>query len=271
MPEGRFSPPFSPGGRAALAPPPPYHAAHHVTQVLFRADPAVLRELLPRPFVPDGEPGLALASVLDAVFTWGDAGDTMPPEFHQCLEAFIMLPCRLGERRGKYYVAVYVDRDWIFAAAHYIGMPGKLARIQYTRLHPLHRHLNAPRPGLRLDGTVERAGQRVMTLSVTLERRVQPEGLPFGSTHTENFGVRQYPAVKGAAPYRDIVRIDTVDRAVGDVWEGRGALAFGGSELDRLLPMQPREVLVGHFASYAYTLTGVTVVSPSEGEAHAGR
>jgi acetoacetate decarboxylase len=269
MQERRFSPPFSPHGRAALAPAPPYHAAHNVTQVLFRTDPAALRRLLPEPFAPASEPDLALAAVLDAVFTWGDEGRRMPPEFHQCLEAFIIIPCRLGDRPGKHYAAVYVDRDWMFAAAHYLGMAGRLARIQYTRLHPLHRSLNTPRAGLRLDGTVERAGQRVLTLSVTLRRQAPPGALPFSSTQADNFGVRQYPGVEGGPPYRDLVRIDTIDRVLGDVWEGQGNLELGDSQLDEWSPIQPKEVLAGHFATYAYTLTGVTPLTATGELLHA--
>ncbi len=268
MPLTRFSPPFSPEGKAALAPPLPYHVAHNVVQVLFRCDPEALRRFLPEPFRPAEQPDVAVAAVLDAVFTWGAEDQRMPPEFHQCLEAFLIIPCRADGRSGKYFAAVYVDRDWIFAAAHYIGMPGKLARIQLTRLHPLHRSLNHPRPELRVDGIVERAGRRVMSLSVELKRRVTPEQLPLTSTHHDNFGFRQYPGVEGSPGYRDVVLIETVDRTVGEVWEGEGRLHFGDSALDTLSPLGPLEVLAGHAATYRYTLTGVKPLEtpPGRGE-----
>lgn len=258
----RYSPPFSPEGKTALTPPPPYHVAHNVIQVLFRTDPETLRRFLPEPFRPAEPPDVAVAAVLDAVFTWGEEDHRLPPEFHQCLEAFLIIPCRLGERSGKYFAAVYVDRDWIFSAAHYLGMAGKLARIQLTRLHPLHRSLNRSRPGLRLDGLVERAGQRVLSLSVKLKQQVKSEQLPFSSAQFENFGLREYPGLDGTPGYRDVVLIETIDRAVGEVWEGEGSLDFGDSQLDRLSPLRPLEVLAGHFASYRYTLTGVKPLSP---------
>jgi hypothetical protein len=139
-------------------------------------------------------------------------------------------------------------------------MSGKLARIQLTRLHPLHRTLNRLRPGLHLDGLVERAGRRVISLSVGVEREVPPEQLPFSSMQYENFGLRQYPGLEGAHGFRDVVRVETVDRAVGEVWEGKGSLHFGDSQLDRLSALHPVQVMAGHFASYRYTLTGVTAL-----------
>ena len=141
-------------------------------------------------------------------------------------------------------------------------MAGKLARIQYTRLHPLHRTLNRPRAGLRVDGLVERAGQRVLELSVELRRSARPEDLPLAAARYETFGMRQYPGLEGGAAFRDLVRVDTRDRKVDDVWEGEGRLRFGDSQLDRLSPLGPLEVMAGHFASYGYTLTGVSPLTP---------
>ena len=245
-----FAPPFTPSGEAWVAPPLPYRVAHNVLQVLFKADPAALARLLPAPFEPaDDRPGIALAVVLDAVMSWGDESDRFPPEYHQGAEAFLIAPCRYRGEPGKCFAAVYADRDWLQAAATYIGMPAQVARIQLTRLHPLHPTLGEPRPDLRLQGGVQVAGRPVLSAAVTLVREVDPRDLPLSSAEWTNYGLRAYPGL------RDVVVVETEGRRVGPTWEGQAELDFDPA--GPLAALRPVEVITGHWTSYAYTLTGV--------------
>jgi len=246
---------------ARPSPPGSIYIAHSMVQILFRTDPGRLEALLPSPLEPTEDSDLGLAAVLDTVFSRVDQ-EPHEPELAQFMEAYLAVPCRLRESKGRFFPYLWLDR-WMGD-----GPPGaggyfsKLAEIALTRVNPAHGRLNYIGPGMTLRGTLSREGRRLMEVGVTLTKKGTPHDLPLYDYAFTNFGLRYFPdAAGGGGPLvHQLLLGRTPDRHVVELWHGDASLRFHPADNEELDTLGPREVIAGHYVVFGYQNIGSVVV-----------
>jgi acetoacetate decarboxylase len=244
-----------------VPPPGSIYIAHSMVQVLFRAPAGALASLLPAPLEPTEDSDLGLAAVLDTVF--GRPGVDRPdPELAQFMEAYVALPCRLNDTRGRYFPYLWLDRWMGDGAPGAGGYFSKLADISLTRINPAHGRLNYVGPGIRMSGTLAREGRRLMEEELTLTEKGTPHDLPLYDYAFTNFGLRYFPdAAGGARPLvHQLLLGRTPDRHVVELWHGTPSLRFYPADNEELSALGPLEILAGHYVTFGYTNIGSLVV-----------
>jgi acetoacetate decarboxylase len=250
-----------PAGSRAPAPAGSIQIAHSMVQILFRAAPGTLAALLPPPLEATEDTDLGLAAVLDTVF--GIPGKDSPaPELTQFMEAYIAIPCRFGEVRGRFFPYLWLDRwmgDGVPGAGGYFS---KLAEIFLTRTNPAHGKLNYIGPGARMAGSLAREGRRLMDVELTLTEKGTPHDLPLHEYAFTNFGLRYFPdAAGGGRPLvHQLLLGRTPDRHVVELWHGTPSMRVLPADNEDLDALEPIEVLAGHYVVFGYTNIGSVVL-----------
>ena len=271
-----FTRPFSPGGTASLAPALPYDAAMTGLLVHFRADPAALAALLPRPLEPHPvRADEAFWVYIDHLMTpVNEAVDTWHPDRVRMSEVLIGVPCSLGGKPGIFNCYAWTDRDWSLMTEWLFGWCGKIARLSMTHTQAEHPRFAGPAAGARYHATVERLGARVATASLVLEAPTDESALPmnellysYGQRHIPNVDIR----AQGRPLVHDLIKEHHDSTIVGPIWRGRAALRFGDVENEELMAIQPIETIAGYHMRFGYRVTGVEVVhdylrTPNPGE-----
>ena len=251
-----WSLPLSPGGRAALVPPPPWHFSGDVLGIDFRADPRALAATLP--------PGMEVDPAGQATFVfidWSSASEHDPrtaadPARGQYREAYVTVHATLDGDRAARVPYIWVDNDLSFARGHIQGFPKKLGTIAISRAVGVGRGGPRVEAGATFTGHVSSLGQRLAHGTVTLEHPAAagsvPRGLRLPIWHT-----RHVPDLAGGPPLvHDLARNVLTDFACVDTWEGSAALTFGASEFEELDALAPIEGTGGFRCSIAFTITG---------------
>jgi acetoacetate decarboxylase len=260
-----FTRPFSPNGRASLAPSPPYDAAMTGLVVHFRADETALNALLPAPFEPhETMTGQAFWAYIDHIMTPSDDEVVhWHPDRTRMNEVLLGVPCTLFGKSGVFYCFAWTDRDWSLMTEWLFGWCGKLARLSMTHMQAEHPRFRGPAPGSRYHATIERFGARVATASVVLERQADASVLPMREL-LHAYGIRHIPNVDiraGGRPLvHDIVHEAQENMVLGDVWQGSAELSFGDVENEDLAAIQPTETIAGYLTHFGYRANGVEVV-----------
>jgi acetoacetate decarboxylase len=254
-----WSLPLSPGGRASLVPPPPWHFSGDAIGIDFRGDIDAMAAVLPEPMVAASD-GSATFVFID----WSSSSEHDPrtiadPARGQYHEAYVAVHATLDGVRAARVPYIWVDNDLSFARGHIQGFPKKLGTIAMTRAVTVGRGGPHVEPGGRFVGHVASLGRRLAHGSVTLEAPAPdgfvPRGLRLPIWHT-----RLVPDLAGGPPLvHDLARNVLTDFACVDVWNGTATLEFGESEFEELAAMAPIEVLGGFRCSLAFTITGAEV------------
>lgn len=254
-----WSLPLSPGGAAALVPPPPWHFSGDLIGVDFRADPGAVAAVLPDGLEPAGD-GAASFLFCD----WSSSADADPriiadPARGQYREAYVAVHALLDGRKVGRVPYIWVDNDLSFARGHVQGFPKKLGTVAMTRAVAVGRGGPRLEVGARFGGHVSSLGRRLATGSVTLEAPAAegfvPKALRLPLWHT-----RLVPDLAGGEPLvHDLARNVVTDFAVADVWTGSAELELLDAEFEEVAALRPVEVLGGFRCAAAFTVMGAEV------------
>ncbi|HEY0832345.1 MAG TPA: acetoacetate decarboxylase family protein, partial [Azospirillum sp.] len=161
-----FTPPFTPDGRSALAPAPPWHYAGWLYSIAYEVDAAVAGR-----FLPDGfgrATGVATAHFCDWQATT-DGSELLDPIYAQYREFFVLVE---ADRRGdaaNFCPFIYVDQDISMVRGWLQGLPKKLGSVWLTRSYPLDHPAAAPaRAGTRLGASLAVKDRRLAQAALTL-------------------------------------------------------------------------------------------------------
>lgn len=258
-----YTTPLSPGGRAGLVPPPPWHYVGEMLVIEYWADPDAVAAVLPGPIEPHPDAGRCAAMFVDWQSCSDEGGELLDPSRGQYMEFFIVCGGLLDGEEVTTCPYIWVDRDFALARGWIQGFPKKLGSIWITRTFGLDCPAD---PGLRegatFGGTLSAYDRRLAQGTVTLERPSEQ-----GPTHNDPpiHNVRYFPRLAAGAHDRpavhELVRTVGRDRSAADVWEGSATLELFGApneEHDRLAPVR---VGKGFRVSFAYTVDDLITVA----------
>ena len=175
-----WSLPLSPGGHAALVPPPPWHFSGDAIGIDFRGDPAAMAAVLP--------PSLEAAGDGSASFVfcdWSSSADNDPriagdPARGQYKEAYVAVRARLDGASVARVPYIWVDNDLSLVRGHLQGFPKKLGTVSITRAVSVGRGGPRVEAGAAFAGHVSAAGPpagpRPRHLAGTGRIRFHPRG-----------------------------------------------------------------------------------------------
>lgn len=211
--------------------PPPYEYRDGWTMVImFKTTPEVLRDLVPKPLVPN--PQNIMVFVNSRFFASG---------FGQYNETILIAPVGFEGKPGNYCVYLMLDHDSPIAAGREIwGFPKKSGQIKMEE-----------KDGVLIT-TVERAGITLVRAAMELSQLVKPEAVPLPF-----FNLKLIPSVKKDAP-PDVMQLTSTtleNLKVHKVYTGKATLEFGTSPADPFHKVPIKEVLGGRYSNWDFTLT----------------
>ncbi len=217
-------------------PPFEYREAKQMT-IAFRTDPAVLRELVPAPLVPNEEAMMFLSSA-----------DFLSTGFGRYKEAHLLTHAMFEGRLVNFSLYLVLDSDVAIGAGREIwGFAKKLGRLSLDMKDDV------------VSTSVERGGCTIINAAVHLAELGTEEDL--GGT-PEWITRRIIPNVSASAPPDiDQLTSTTLTNVVThDVYMGAATLSFGSSPADRLEVIPINEVTGGFYFEYQFTLNDGEVV-----------
>jgi len=235
--------PMTPTGKASfldVMTEPTHRIAGDMTIIPFDSDPDVVRDYTPEPLELDGSGRMYLFN-----FEGWHYSDLMAREFVsekrlQYCESYFMVPCDLNGTRFYYMLYSWVNRDWLAFLGRHVGMPHKVADVQFSHFHPADEEYGGLGAGSRMFISVENLGL-VLRAGITFERELSRDELPFSINRTPtHLGRRMFWNVCESRPLvDDLVAHWGDDREVGPVWGGPATLSFHDAENEEVLPFQP--------------------------------
>jgi hypothetical protein len=260
----RWTYPVTPQGRASLMDlmtEPSHRISGDMTIISFDADPDVVRDYTPEPLEVDGS---------GRVYLWNYEGwhynERMATEFVsekrlQYCESYFMVPCDFEGERYYYMLYSWVNRDWLAYLGRHLGMPHKVADVQFTHFHEADPEYAGPRPGTRMFVSVENMGL-VLRASVEFEREYRLDELPIRIANDycpRHVGRRMFWDACNSRPLvDDLVAHWGDEMELGPVWGGPAELQFYDAENEEVLPFQPLAVHGG----WRFTLRFTHAESP---------
>jgi hypothetical protein len=252
MPQG-FTPPYSPTGRSALVPPPPWHYAGQILSLAFDLDAGAAQG-----FLPDGfgtASGRAVAHFCEWQSTT-DGWELLDPAYAQYREFFVLVEATRDGGAALFCPFIYVDQDISLARGWLQGWPKKMGSVWMTRPYDLDHPAAAPRrAGTRLGATLAVKDRRLAEARVTLDGGA---GERLGFLSTPTFGLVASPSiidtVDAGTPV--LARAVVSDFVAGSFHSGAAELDFLASPRDELAALAPRGPAVASLATVAFTISG---------------
>jgi hypothetical protein len=248
-----LTPPFTPSGRSALAPPPPWHYAGQIMSLGFDLNRGVAQSLLPENF------GTATGHGTGHFCEWQattDGSELLDPVYSQYCEFFALIEVERAGARVLFCPFIYVDQDISMVRGWMQGWPKKLGSVWLTRSYDLD-HPAAARiaKGARFGASLAVKDRRLA------EGRISLTGAPaepIGFLAMPTFGSAASPTIIGAAtsgPKR-LVRANVPAKTHGPAHAATGELAFFDSPRDELSLLQPQRVTTASLSTFALTVDG---------------
>lgn len=250
--------PFSPTGRSALVPPPPWHFSGEVLMVEYLADPAAVLKFLPRELDGRGFDGRAAAIFGDWQSCTRSGEELLDPVRSQYREFYVALACSWQGETVVRCPMCWVDRDFSLVRGLIQGYPKKLGSIAMTRSFDVGRAAPRVAAGAAYAGTLASGDRRLVELTVVLNQPAPPPEIMLAPlVHT-----RHFPAWDPREPdLEELVTGGSTDQQVHGTWSGTAELAFFDSPYDELTELAPVEVLGGYRFTFAETITGGRILS----------
>jgi len=244
-----WSPPLTADGLSALVPRGPWVYGLTGLGVSYRADPRMLEQVVPRPLEPasDGEVFAYIAEIISTSESAPTFAEEMPDvaQYHEA--AFFVKTVYKGAAYA-YCPFMYVDTDLSLVRGFIAGFPKKLARIAYTKIHPLIH--GTPGKGLRLKGFAARSSYTLFRVSVELEEDIPSSNIPL--TSMGPFALPRYiPSLGiGMEEVRELVEFR--GEAKIQAWRGRGSIEIIGGYNDVLKPLEPAGSTIDGYYLHLY-------------------
>lgn len=249
-----FTPPYTPDGRSALAPAPPWHYAGWVFSIEY-AVPAQRAQV----FLPPGfgqATGRAALHFADWQAT-SDGSELLDPAYAQYKECFVLVEAERDGAEINFCPLIYVDQDISMVRGWLQGLPKKLGSVWMTRSYGLDHPAAAPmRAGTRLGASLAVKDRRLAEAALTVGTG---EGERLGFFARPTYGLVGLPSlIAGAeAPRPRLVRMAADRREFGPSWACTADLRLLDSPRDELHALAPETVLRASACLFALTISAV--------------
>ncbi len=258
-----YTVPRSPGGRAGLVPPPPWHYVGDFLVLEYWADPDAVAAVLPQGLEPyPDDPGRAAALFVDWQSRSDDGGELIDPARSQYKEFFIVLNALLDGEHVTTCPYIWVDRDFALARGWIQGFPKKLGSVWMTRTFGLDCEADpGVGAGATFGGTLAANDRRLAQGSVTL-RGVAGAG----PTHNDPplINVRHFPRLEAGRhrepAVHELVRARSRDRAISTIWEGDAELELFPAPNEEHTALAPVSLGKGFRFTFSYTVDDLETV-----------
>jgi hypothetical protein len=250
-----FTPPYTPSGRSALVPPPPWHYAGQLLSFAFQLDAAAAQALLPEGF------GTATGAGAAHFCEWqstSDGSELLDPAYAQYREFIALVEAERAGGRCFYCPFIYVDQDLSMARGWLQGWPKKFGSVWMTRSYDLDHPAAAPaRAGSRFGASLAVKDRRLAEAAVALTGAA---AAPIGLLAAPSFGLVGAPSLLGT-PDRGtptLARAVVQARVLGPAHAATGELRFLDSPRDELALLQPTVVTAASLSTAALTIAGAS-------------
>ncbi len=258
---GGFLPPYTPSGRSALVPSPPWHYSGDLLTVEYRTDPERVAALLPAGVDPaPADPG-AVALIWADWQSCSDGGEELlDPARSQYKEAFAVVRCSHAGVTYSRCALIWVTTDFAIGRGLHQGYPKKLGSIQMTR--PMPHGKAAPRVGAggRFGATLAAYDHRLATAQITLTHPNETNGFVNDLPMLHN---RQVRAIErdGGLVLDELITMSGYDADLGQPWAADAQLELSDSPWDELASVLPvREIIGGFYRQVGVSWNGGTTV-----------
>lgn len=258
---GGFLPPFTPSGRSALIPSPPWHYSGDLLTVEYRTDPARVAALLPEGIGPAAEDPGAVALIWADWQSCSEGGEELlDPARAQYKEAFAVVRCSYNGRTYSRCVLIWVTTDFAIGRGLHQGYPKKLGSIQMTR--PMPHGKAAPRvaSGGRFGATLAAYDHRLATARITLTEQTGSNGFVNDLPMLHN---RQVRAIErdGGLVLDELITMSGYDADLGPAWAAEAELELADSPWDELASVLPvRAIISGYYRQLGVSWNGGSTV-----------
>lgn len=249
-----FSAPYSPTGRSALVPPPPWHYAGWVLSVGYALDRAAAAAFLPAGF--GAATGRAAVHFADWQAT-SDGSELLDPAYSQYKECFVVLEAEREGRTVNFCPFIYVDQDISMMRGWLQGLPKKSGSVWLTRSYGLDHPAAAPtRTGVRLGASLGAKDRRLAEAALTLTGEA---AVPIGFLAQPTYGLAGLPDLVGepAAATPRLVRMAVSGKVAGPGFGATAELRLFESPRDELAALAPLRVEAASAATLAFTVERV--------------
>ena len=214
-----------------FGPPPIEYQDGWTMAITFKTTPEVLRDLVPKPLVPN--PQNLMVLINSSLFA---------SDFGQYNEMILAAPVGFEGKPGNYCIYLMLDHDGPIAGGREIwGFPKKLGQIKME-----------DKDGVLIT-TVERAGIMLVRAAMHLSQLVKPE-----AAIPTFFNLKLIPSVKKDAP-PDVMRLTSTTLENVNVhrvyYTNKATLEFGTSPVDPFHKIPIKEVVGGRYTNWDFTLT----------------
>ena len=251
--------PLTPAGDSSLVDAPPWYYGGELMQLFFRADPAKARAFIPTPLEMGPDPGAGIVWFVE----WISVSESHPemayenPERAIYKECIVLLQCSYQGGTGYLVPFIWVDNDFTLVRGFIQGFPKVLGRISMTKLHPLNPKIGGRRPGAKLKGICEAAGERLVEGSLLLTEKAEKTQLP----KVKFFLLRHFPDIENPeVPIVHEIATSISSLEVDDVWRGKADVKFSGVFARELQQLAPVSVADGFYHSAGLTIHGGRVL-----------
>ena len=252
-----FFPPFTPTGRSALIPNPPWHYSGDLLTVEYRTDNGKVAALLPEGVDPAPEDPDAVALIWADWQSCSDGGEELlDPARSQYKEAFAVVRC---SHEGTVYsrcAMIWVTTDFAIARGMHQGYPKKLGSIHMTRLMPHGKAAPRLEAGARFGATLAAYDHRLATARITLTEPSDDNGFVNALPMLHNRQVRTIER-GGGLVLDELITMSGFDADLGRSWRADAALELADSPWDELATMLPvREIIGGYYRQVGVSWNG---------------
>lgn len=254
-----FVPPYTPSGRSALMPAPPWHYSGTVLSVAYdAADPAACASLLPPGF------GTATGRCVVHACEWQattDGSELLDPAYAQYREMIFLIGVERPEGPAFFCPFIYVDQDIAMARGWLQGWPKKFGSVWMTRSYAVTGVASAPRAaGTRLGATLAAKDRRLAELVVTLAG-APGGGARLGLLAAPSWGLLGAPTLLGERPSAGAlrpVRARVSALQIGPLASGQAEVRLFDSPRDEVALLKPRAAGEASLGEVALTVEGAT-------------
>ena len=257
-----YTVPRTPGGRASLVPPPPWHYVGDFLVVDFWADPDAATSLLPPGLEPHPDPGRCAAVFADWQSCTDSGEELLDPVRSHYREFYLVVSAVLDGEEVTTCPFIWVDQDFALARGWIQGFPKKRGEVWMTRTYALRcRAAPGIQPGSRFGATCSARGRSIARAAVTLEAASDT-----GSLHTAPpiVNVRHFPRLAAGRhddpAVHELVRARSRDRSVSEVWEGAAELELFDAPAEEHKMLEPQRLARGYRFTFAYTVDDLETV-----------
>jgi hypothetical protein len=248
-----FTPPYSPSGRSAIIPEPPWHYAGQLLSLSFDVEQASAQSLLPEGFAV--ATGGAAAHFCDWQST-SDGSELLDPVYAQYREFILLIEVDRGDRVCFYCPFIYVDQDLAMLRGWLQGWPKKAGSVWMTRSYDLDHPAAAPlAAGTRMGASLAVKDRRLAEAAIELTDDVSQ---PIGFLAAPTYGLIASPTIVGSprAGSPQVARAEVSTRVHGPSHAGIGSLRLFDSPRDEVAMLQPTMMKGASVSTLALTVTG---------------